>query len=204
MSEKSEARKKKFGKKSSAAATDIVTSNTVDEARSRKSIKRLVLWLVGLVIVVALACWGFAVSRKDTPKTPTNQSPAIKIDKSLPYNKLAEQYSNAGDYKAAEQTLANKLASTNDTVTKANTYGQQATIALNMNHLSDAINYARQADKASPSASTALLLGQISEASGNKSDAKRYYQLAISRLDKSGPNYDIILSNYQRQLDRVN
>lgn len=172
-------------------------------ANKKKALILIAITLLVLSVLTLVSWW--LLSQKNGVKVDETSKKInkVKINTSLPPEQQAEQAMFNGDYDEAQSILeaqSNKEKSTEEKITL---YRQLATNALNANQMDDAQRYAEQAEKLSPSSTTASLLAYVAEERGQTSEAKRYYELAITRLDKNSDDYDLRLANLQRYIRDV-
>ena len=163
------------------------------------------LSVLSLVIVLGIAIGGVVLVNRYTKKSTPTATTSAKTPQAPPQTPLqkAEYLADHSDYAGAEQILSDQINSKMSKQDQANIYLQQTAVAMNTQKYADAQKYAASADGLVPSAGSAYLAGFASEQLGDKAKAKVFYQEAISRLDKTAPQYRIMLEDYQSALGRV-
>lgn len=167
------------------------------------ALSRPVIVVVIALIVIALSIIGVLLSRDDTAvksKTPAVQAVAVPPVTST---SKADALAQSGDYAGAQKALEAEQTKVKDSKDRAALYLSQATIAMNAENYNDARTYAAAADRLTPTANTAALLGSIAAAAGDKAAAKVYYDQAIGRLNKKADNYNISLSDYKTRIEEL-
>lgn len=167
-----------------------VASGTI--AKSRKP-----LLLLGAILVVCLLVGIFFLYKASVQK----KHPVIPAHLSV--NQQSEYLAYKGDYNGSQKLLAAQIAKTSNKTVKAGLYLQAATIAINAKKYTDAKKYALSAESLQPTSNTAGVLGDIEAQMGDKAAAKKYYQLAISRLNKTAPDYSFNAQDYQERLKEL-
>ncbi|HEY4161096.1 MAG TPA: hypothetical protein VGM08_03480 [Candidatus Saccharimonadales bacterium] len=165
--------------------------------------------VVGTVVVLAaLGFGGYALlhHKKAQPSTyadagSKSSQPVGLSDYSA--DQKAQYYMSQQNYAAASDIYKSELAAVATTADKAQLNLQLATIAIDSKDYSQADQYASQAETLVQSYQTAKLVAYAAQLNGDKQNAAKYYQLAISRLDKSTPGYNYILSELQASLQEV-
>jgi tetratricopeptide (TPR) repeat protein len=158
--------------------------------------KNLLLLGIGAVIVI---CGLILVIANLSDRSATK-----KIDKSVSET-AQDAYSSAnkGDYVGAQQALDAKLANSSSNADKAQIYITQYTLALDAKKYDEAKDYADKAESVQPTDATAVLLGDIALQNKDTAEARKYYELAISRLNKDNRSYPSRLKTYQVKLKAV-
>lgn len=167
--------------------------------RQRLRLKVLGLVVVCLVLLVGVAFGTDFLMRRDTSKNP---APATEQQSSKPLTpkQQVERLAYEGKYEEAQQMLAQQLGSAKTTSEKSYIRTQQATLALNAQKYDEAMGYAQALDELQPTDASASLLAQVAAAKGDKVAAKNYLQVAIARLNKSAPTYDLKVQEYQMRI----
>lgn len=180
--------------------------------KADKSLKKsLPKWLkqvvtaVGCLIIIVAVVWGvWYKTGQHKASAPTNSSgPKVDVASLTPeqqYNYLARQ----GNYDGAEKVLDSQYSKANDTQSKTSTKVLQAYVAIQFKEYNDALNYANEAMSLNNNSPDAyLVLGEVYSGMGQKDKAKSYIEQAIAHLDKSLPQYPLVLQDYQKKLQAV-
>lgn len=115
----------------------------------------------------------------------------------------SQQLISKGDYSAGQSLLNDQLRTAATPQAKIDIYSQLAVNALNAKKYNEAKDYAQKADTLFPTAGTAYQLAYIAAKMGDRTTARKYYQVAINRLDKNSDSYDMQLKNYTASLRQV-
>jgi len=188
----------------SSSVQGIVTSNKPQDSVFGKLMpsKSFSLLLVGVVIVAAVA-FGALALYGHSKTANTVQSQQIATHPAVTASSKADELVQKGDYAGAQKLLDEERAKTTNVQDQIALYLSQASVALNAGNYVDAQTYAVAANKLSPTANTAALLGYIAAQAGDKTAAKTYYQKAINMLDKKANNYNTSLNDYQAKLGEL-
>lgn len=168
---------------------------------------RVVSLIVGCLIVVGLIGWGGVVAfryihtstKAASPSTSKEHENSPKVDlNSLNTEEKYHYLADSGDYGAAEQALEAALPGAKDKTSRLSIYSQQSAVALQFKKYDDAKAYADKALQLdSGSTIPYVTLAHWAGAQGNKTLAIEYWQQAISRLDKSAPQYSLLQQEYE-------
>lgn len=185
---------------------DISEGETVvGGLKSAPSSKKTPLMIIGAgvaVLICAITAWGIISNVKDRPHSDGTHKKVV-VNTNLPATQQAEQEMYNGDYEAAQATLNNALAKAITDSEKLTLYHQLATNGINMNHYADAKKYALKSEALSPTSSTAQLLGLVAEKDHQETEAKKYYELALKRLDKTDQYYELRADDLHKAIKRV-
>ncbi|MFA5004245.1 MAG: hypothetical protein WC498_03165 [Candidatus Saccharimonadales bacterium] len=173
-----------------AAESSVVVGDGKHKPRLHLRIGGLVA-LSLLILVAAGAATYLVVGHANKSETINNTQPT------------SEQLAYKGDYSGAQALLDKQRAQAGSKQAQADVYAQQIAVAMNVQKYDQAKTYAQQAEKLAPSPGTAYMIGYIAELSGDKKTAQTYLQLAINRLDKTKPQYELSLRSYQNELQKV-
>lgn len=99
----------------------------------------------------------------------------------------ADQLAYEGDVQGGVQKLDDAIKNTTDNQELFTFYSRKATLLLNNNQLSDALEAAKKAYDLIPGSEAGALVGQIAQQMGNKTTAVDYYQKAIEHIDPTDP-----------------
>jgi len=110
----------------------------------------------------------------------------------------------SGDIKGAELIYDNAIrAAGTDSDLKYRLLMNKATLYFNNGDYQKALVTARQAEVVIKNSNVEQFLAQIYEAMGDKQNAIKYYDLAISLLDKSSPMADSDKNYYQSKISEL-
>jgi tetratricopeptide (TPR) repeat protein len=126
------------------------------------------------------------------------RSPKLSVADNAYNTAIAE-----GDYAKGQQVLDDAVKKSTDKQNTANLYLQKASIAVNANHLQDALQFAKKADGLAPSNTTAEMIATVAKAQGNKTLAIQWLNTAIKRLDKNSHGYQIVLEDDQEKIQEL-
>ena len=177
-----------------------------DQGGRPKHSRRYVGLLLGILcfmVALPLAIIGFSKLTNNSSTNSPKEHKKVKINNSLPASQQAEQQMYNGNYDAAQELLKAEVAKTTDLASQTKLYAQLATNGINSKQFADARMYALEAERLKPTPGTAQLIGYVAEKAGDKSTARKYYELALRRLDKNDPAYAISAGDYESALKRV-
>jgi tetratricopeptide (TPR) repeat protein len=159
------------------------------------NVRILLLILVCALVLAGAAGVTYVMLVPHDAKTPVRTN----NNSELSARGQADKLSYEGDEPAAQKVLdvAAKAATTKEA--KASIYIQQAVLAMNAKKYDDAMKYARLADTATPTSNTAELMARVAQEEKDVPAAKRYYQTALNRLDKTKPTYPSRLQQLKRE-----
>jgi hypothetical protein len=109
----------------------------------------------------------------------------------------ASKLAYEGDYAKAQEILAQQLKTAKTVKDKVFIISQQVTTAQNAKKYDDALHFAQTWEDLQSSSGSANAISQIYAAEGNKKEAVDYLNLAMSRLDKNSPSYNVQLQMFQ-------
>lgn len=196
-----------------AQSTGIV----VGDGKHHRQRLKLHLKLWGVICFAILLCavavgvvWHFVKNNSNNSQTATTQNapttpakPKVDVSSLNPeekYHYLASQ----GDYTAAEQALESQLASAKGTQAKLEVYSQQSMVALQFKRYDDAKKYADQALQLDPNSDIPYTtLAYWAQAKGDTAAAKNYWQQAITKLDTTAPQYELVKRQYQSDIQEL-
>lgn len=146
--------------------------------------------VVGLVIFVMVTILGLILLRMTRHKQqPVSQdagsfheTPTTPAEKSYAYQ-LSGQYNEA--YKLLDEAI-NKAGTDKE---KADLYNEKSIAALNAKDYAFALEMAKQSEKLSPSISSAHIIAESAEQTGDKKTAVGYLKKQVERTISSGKPY---------------
>lgn len=141
-----------------------------------------------LIIVLAVGLAGFLVWWYFAGKSTTDERPPVTpADKysSVTPSQKADTMAFQGNYQGAQNLLDEEIARSGDAAGKRELYLDKWLIAYNKKQYSDAISFARAAEKLSPTRVTAKAVAMSSEALNDKKLALEYYKKVVERTPQS-------------------
>jgi tetratricopeptide (TPR) repeat protein len=207
--------KKPEEKNTEAMPADDLNGGKRQSRYYRKSVV-LGLCLLGVIVIAALVWIGIASMNRtgneaesqkpgdETQKSATSGSPtATQAHPKTPQEKY-HYYADKGKYAAAEKELDAQLAKAKSKDDKYNIYLQQAGVAAQLKHYSDAKAYVDKAIKLEPNTTAPYTtLANIAEAQGNKKSAISYWKKALKELDHGSPRYDTAKQYFESNIKRL-
>ena len=150
--------------------------------QSGRRIPRRVMVIGGMIAAVCVvAAVAFAIwLRIDTPTATTKDSTATKKTQ-LTVRQQASAKARTGDYEGGMKVLDTELAAQKTEQAKAASYSDKARLALNAGKNDEALAFAQNAEKLSPTRLTSKIIAVIAEYKGDTALALQYYQLTIDR-----------------------
>jgi tetratricopeptide (TPR) repeat protein len=190
-------------------ATITVTTNVKVKQNSMSKPRQLIIFAIIVVVLigasVGAALWwsNYQVSKtSQTSKTGENSSKGSPMQ-STPAEKTADdadQLAYQGDVQAGVKKLDEAIENTSDNQELFTYYSRKATLLLNNNELSGALEAAKKAYTISTGSESGALVAQIAEQMGNKTLAAEYYQNAIDHVDKTDPYAKSDTEYYQSKI----
>lgn len=172
--------------------------------------QRKKLWLATLVAVLIIAVG--VVVYLAVRQTPAKQLKAAaqraaqqnvnfaKLNNTSRLGYLTEQ----GNYVAAEEQLHQEISAAKTAEAKMTIYVQQALIAVQFKHYSDATNYTTQAKSADANDPAPYeVQAELDKAQGNKAAAAQALQQAIAKVNPNAPAANLQVEDYEAQLKAV-
>ncbi len=166
-------------------------------------------WLILVIVLVGSTVGGAYIwlGGKNDLSHQAESNPGLKAvlnDKSLTtsqrYNTLIQQ----GNYTGAELILKDQLAQAKNDSEKVNNYVLLALDATQAKDYNAAVGYANKALAINPKSDDAFnAQARNAFAQGDKQSAKSYWLRAINSLDKSAPQYDILLQGYNTNIKEL-
>lgn len=161
------------------------------------------LFVVGIVILVVVVgavagLWFTRSSHKagnsSTSKTANSQALSTgKGEANVALQNTATQAAQASGPAAGQKVYDQQLQKTTNSADQAQIYLLKSALAGSTaggNDQAAALQYAYDAEKASPSTGTAVTIAQLEEQAGNKANAIKYYNLYLSRVTDAEKNVD--------------
>ena len=158
---------------------------------------KLVLFASLICILVACGIGVFLFFGNNTKKS---QAQAFPSAQSVLRKALASGPKSAEPYIDQLQQLSSESTS-NDS--KASYELAEARVALYVGDYTKARDAGLQSEDLKSSADTAALLGYIYEAMGDKTNAIKYFQLAVSRSPKVAPGQRAAANEYQGEISNL-
>lgn len=156
------------------------------------------VYALGVVIIIIILASIYLVSTQNKNDSTAN------LPKGTSESQKATYESDHGRYSLAEQAWQAQIKSSSTTQDKLNIYFEEASTAIQFKKYSDARNYANEALSLDPNSSIPYVaLANIALASGNKAQAKQYWQQAINKLNPNSPGYNITLNEYTYSLESI-
>ncbi|MEO8691568.1 MAG: hypothetical protein ABI397_02165 [Candidatus Saccharimonas sp.] len=148
----------------------------------RKPIWRVVIVCVLVLIAAAVILVLRETSGKDSSKTDDKSK---TIDAKTNAIETAQNQSMLGDYNKAAQTLNEQIAKTDgsDKGALSDLYAQEALVYYNNSQFDKALESAKQAENAQPTAATAGLVADSSHKLGDDKTALDFYHKQLDRLN---------------------
>jgi tetratricopeptide (TPR) repeat protein len=169
--------------------------------------KRRIIILGSIVVIVIGASIAAAViiSRQQNKSSSGDTSGTSSEGSPVPFQKkpsektadAADKTAHNGDVQGGVKQLDEAIASTSDKADLYVYYSRKATLLLNNNMLSDALEAAKKAYELRLSSDSAALVGQIAREQGNTALAIDYYKKAIEHIDTTDPFADEDKTYYQ-------
>ncbi|HEY5695653.1 MAG TPA: hypothetical protein VIQ80_02355 [Candidatus Saccharimonadales bacterium] len=156
----------------------------------------IIIAIIIMVIVVAssiAAIWwsNYQTAQKNqSSNNGTNSGQSNTQFQQLPAEKTADnadKIAYEGNVQGGVQELDNAIKNTTDKSQLFIYYSRKATLLLNNNQLSDALDAAKQAYQINQTSESASLVGQIAEKMNDKATAITYYQNALDHIDQTDP-----------------
>lgn len=167
--------------------------------------KRVKYLLAGLILLLVAAGSTLYLTRPknvDQPPQETVTPETIYEGTQLTYTEKAQQMAYTGEYDGAQWLLQEGADNTgDDSAAKSNFYIQKVQLAFDAGRYDDALKYALEADKAQPTALTAVAVAISAENNGDKAMAAKYYQLAADRTPEDQRQSG--LSEYEYYLNKA-
>ena len=148
------------------------------------------IWLfVGAVALLVVIVFGWYW---------VNNKPKL-VAQEAAFNQALTLVNNSG-YSQGQKYLDAQLSASNDVKHKSDIYIDKATLALNNKDYANALQYARQSEALQPTVSSAVVIAQSAELSGDKATAIKYYQITIDRMKQSKLPYDTDIAEYTQKI----
>jgi tetratricopeptide (TPR) repeat protein len=169
--------------------------------------RQLIIFAIVIVVLIGVSA-GAAVWWSNYQVSKTNQSSGGSNNtgstggslQPTPAEKTADdadQLAYEGDVQGGVKKLDEAIQNTHDNEELFTFYSRKATLLLNNNELSGALDAAKKAYDLIPGSESGALVGQIAKQMGDKATAIAYYQKAIEHIDPTDPYAKTDKSDYQ-------
>ncbi len=171
----------------------------VGDGKHRRNIHRRLggLGLACVLIVVALIAGAMYAVHLHSDTVQKNNSETLRFTP----KEQSQKQASLGDYDGAQKVLSEQISKAGSNKAKADIYLEQATLAINTQNYTDAMKYARQDEKVLPTSGSAELIAQVATLQGDKQLTRTYLNMALSRVDKNKAGSNLLVRQYQAELD---
>jgi len=166
--------------------------------------KRMIVGLIIMVIMIGIGVggWLFLSSQKSNDDTiATNEAERIKFVAETAEN--ARQLSSDGKLSEAIVVFDNAIKSTDDDMTKSSLLLNKSTTYINNGNLDEALAFALESKSLHNNMNINQYIARIYVKKGDNQNAIKYYQIAITLVDKSHPLAETYISDYQKIISRL-
>lgn len=155
---------------------------------------------VFVAIGISVGVWMLLYVHKQT--TSLSQTTEVPTDITNIVNN-AEKLANSGKIDSAKSAYDDAIKKTSNSYLKSTLLLSKATLSFNDGKYDDALTTANEAESASPSDTVSSFIAQIYEKKGDSKNAIKYYQKAISMVDKTQPMSTSDIKYYQSKIDML-
>jgi len=177
--------------------------------KKKHSNRKFIITII-IVGVVALLAGGIFYyiqsSQKNVVKNPAKERELTPIEQAEEVSSKAQGQAALGKVADAYKAYDEAIAKSNDAKIKSWLLVNKAITAINSKKLTEAAEFARQAEAVLPTYSTSQAMAQVAEARGDKSSATKYYQKTIERYTteaKDTPFYEGDLATFKAKVKEL-